>query len=59
MILPGLIKKYIPVSRLRVYAQLRNAFYLYRAARENIIPESPGIELTVPRSINFGINLSF
>lgn len=54
-----LIKKYIPVSRLRVYAQLRNAFYLYRAARENIIPESPGIELTVPRSINFGINLSF
>ncbi len=54
-----LIRRSIPVSKLRVYVQLRNAFYLYRAARENVIPESPGIELTVPRSFNFGVNLSF
>lgn len=54
-----LMRKSMPVSKLRVYIQLRNAFYLYRAARENVIPESPGIELTVPRSFNFGVNLSF
>ena len=54
-----LFKRNVQISKLRVYVQLRNAFYLYRAARENVIPESPGIELTVPRSFNFGVNLSF
>lgn len=53
------IKKAIPVTKARLYVQLRNAFYLYRAAKEDVIPESPSIELTVPRSINFGVNLTF
>lgn len=55
----SLLKRYIPVSKARFYVQLRNAFYLYRAANEDVIPESPSIELTVPKSINFGVNLTF
>lgn len=55
----SLLKRYIPVSKARFYVQLRNAFYLYRAAKEDVIPESPSIELTVPKSINFGVNLTF
>lgn len=53
------LRKLIPLSKLRLYVQLRNAFYIYRAASENIIPESPSIESTVPRSYNVGINLTF
>lgn len=37
----SLLKRYIPVSKARFYVQLRNAFYLYRAAKEDVIPESP------------------
>lgn len=55
----SLIKKAVRLTGARLYVQLRNAFYLYRAAKENVIPESPSIELTVPRSINFGVNLTF
>lgn len=54
-----MLKKYLPISKLRVYVQARNAFYLYRAAKEDIIPESPSIESTIPRSYNVGINLTF
>ncbi len=53
------VKKALPISKLRLYVQLRNAFYIYRAAKENIIPESPSIESTVPKSYNVGINLTF
>lgn len=53
------IKNVLPISKLRLYVQLRNAFYIYRAAKENIIPESPSIESTVPKSYNVGINLTF
>ena len=53
------LKNILPISKLRLYVQLRNAFYIYRAAKENIIPESPSIELSVPRSYNVGINLTF
>ncbi len=55
----SLIGRYFPVSRARFYVQLRNAFNLYRAAKEDIIPESPSIELSVPMSVNFGVNLTF
>ena len=53
------VKKVLPISKLRLYVQARNAFYIYRAAKEDIIPESPSIESTVPKSFNVGINLTF
>lgn len=54
-----LIGEYVPISRARIYLQVRNAFYLYRAAKEDVIPESPSVELTVPKSFNIGVNLTF
>lgn len=54
-----MLKNILPISKLRLYVQARNAFYIYRAAKEDIIPESPSIEATVPRSFNVGINLTF
>lgn len=53
------LRKIMPINRLRLYVQARNAFYIYRAAKEDIIPESPSIESTVPKSFNVGINLTF
>ena len=55
----SLLNRYIPVSKARLYIQLRNAFYLYRAAKEDVIPESPSVDLTIPKSFNVGINLTF
>lgn len=47
------------VSRARLYIQLRNFAYLYKAAGHNINPESGSSEITVPKCINFGLNINF
>ena len=56
----GLLKAAnLPITRARVYCQMRNIGYLYKAAGHNINPESTSTEITVPQCINFGINLNF
>ncbi len=49
----------VKVSKVRLYMQCRNISYLYKAAGYGIIPESTDMELTVPQTYTFGINLYF
>ena len=49
----------LKVSKARIYCQMRNCAYLYKAAGHNINPESTSTELTVPQSYNFGVNINF
>jgi TonB-linked SusC/RagA family outer membrane protein len=59
--LASVINKYlsIPVTKARIYCQLRNFAYLYKAAGYNINPESTSCEITVPKCINIGVNINF
>lgn len=51
--------KGVPVSKARVYVQGRNLGYLYRAAKEDIHPESTAMYLTIPQTFIVGLNLNF
>lgn len=55
----GLISKRIPVTNMRLFIQVRNAAYLYRAVKWDVIPEAPDYEYTVPKSYNLGLNITF
>ncbi|WP_085535046.1 TonB-dependent receptor [Massilibacteroides vaginae] len=54
-----LLSKYIPVQKTRLYFQMRNIGYLYRATKYDIIPEAPNFNFTVASSYNFGVNITF
>ena len=47
------------VTKARLYCQFRNFAYLYKAAGHNVNPESTSAELTVPKSMNIGVNINF
>lgn len=47
------------VSKARLYVQLRNFAYIYKAVGNNLNPESPTSEIAVPKCINFGVNINF
>ena len=47
------------LSKARTYFQCRNIGYLYKAAGYGITPESTSLELTVPQTFTFGVNLNF
>lgn len=49
----------LPFKKLRLYVQMRNVCYLYKAAEFDIIPEQPNLNYTVPTSYNFGLNVTF
>lgn len=49
----------LDLSKARAYFQCRNVGYLYKAAGYGIHPESTSLELTVPQTFTFGINLNF
>lgn len=53
------LAKWISLKKARVYFQIRNAAYLYKAAKYDITPEAPNFSQTVPTSYNFGINITF
>lgn len=44
---------------VRLYAQVKNIGYLYKAAEGIVDPESPGFDYSVPRSFIFGLNVKF
>jgi len=54
-----MLSKHIPVKKARLYFQMRNIAYLYKAAKYDIIPEAPNFNFTVPSSFNFGVNVTF
>lgn len=47
------------ISSARFFLQARNFAYLYSAAGLHINPESTSVELSVPRTVNVGLNLNF
>ena len=53
------LSKYFRIKKARVYFQMRNVAYLYKASKYDIIPEAPNFSQTVPSSYNFGVNITF
>lgn len=51
--------KNIHISKARLYVQGRNLGYLYRAADEDIHPESTEMYLTIPKTFIVGLNINF
>ena len=49
----------LKLSKARLYGQMRNFAYLYRAAGHHVNPESTSTEITVPQSYILGININF
>lgn len=47
------------IRKARLYVQLRNIAYLYRATDFDITPEITEVNYNVPSSYNFGINVTF
>lgn len=47
------------LKKLRIYAQARNPFYVYKACPQDINPEEPNSMYTIPASYVLGINLGF
>ena len=47
------------ISKARLYCQMRNFAYLYKAAGNNVNPESTSTEITVPQSYNIGVSINF
>jgi hypothetical protein len=54
-ILPSLIK----VQNARLYVQVKNAFYLYKACSEDINPEAYNFDFNIPRTYVVGLNINF
>ncbi|MCL3779177.1 SusC/RagA family TonB-linked outer membrane protein [Prolixibacteraceae bacterium JC049] len=54
-----LLNKLTKVQRARVYVQAKNAFYLFKHTPDDVHPEVPSIEFTLPTSFVCGVNLSF
>lgn len=54
-----LLSNYWKVNKLRIYAQARNPFYIYKACPSDINPEQANSVYTLPSSFVFGLNLSF
>lgn len=49
----------LKVSKARLYGQMRNFAYLYKAAGHHVNPESTSTEITVPQSFIVGLNINF
>ncbi len=54
-----IVSKWKTVKSAKLYVQLRNVGYLYRAAPYDVRPEAPNFEHTIPNSYILGLNLSF
>ncbi len=54
-----ILSKYLAIKKARIYIQLRNIAYLYKATDFGIMPEAPDINYTIPSSYNVGVNVTF
>lgn len=54
-----IVSKFFPIKKFRLYMQMRNIAYIYKAAKYDIIPEQPNINYTIPATYNFGVNITF
>jgi len=54
-----LIPKEWGISKVRLYGQVRNLGYLYRACKNDVTPEAPNFDYNIPTTYTMGINLDF
>lgn len=52
---PGLVS----LSNARIYFQMKNALYLYRATPRDITPEASELDFNIPRTYMLGISVGF
>jgi TonB-linked SusC/RagA family outer membrane protein len=43
----------------RIYGQVKNVGYIYKAAEDIVDPESPGFDFSVPQTFILGLNINF
>jgi len=49
----------LDISKLRVYLQASNPFYIYKACPRDVNPEQPNTMYTIPASYVIGVNFNF
>lgn len=54
-----LIPKEWKISRARLYGQIRNLGYIYKACKSDVTPEAPGFDYNIPTVYTMGINIDF
>ncbi|MDR1557804.1 MAG: SusC/RagA family TonB-linked outer membrane protein, partial [Tannerellaceae bacterium] len=47
------------IGKLRLYAQIRNPGYLYKACKNDVTPEAPNFDYNIPTIYTMGINFDF
>lgn len=55
----NLIPAKLGISRARIYAQIRNLGYIYKACKSDVSPEAPDFDYNIPTSYTLGINIDF
>lgn len=47
------------ILRARLYAQVRNLGYIYKACKNDVSPEAPDFDYNIPTTYTMGINIDF
>lgn len=47
------------ILRARLYAQVRNLGYIYKACKDDVSPEAPDFDYNIPTTYTMGINIDF
>lgn len=47
------------IARARLYAQVRNLGYIYKACKDDVSPEAPDFDYNIPTTYTMGINIDF
>lgn len=47
------------ISKTRLYFQVRNLGYIYKACKSDITPEAPDLDYNIPTTYTMGININF
>jgi hypothetical protein len=53
------IPKHWGLSKVRLYGQMRNLGYLYKACASDVTPEAPNFDYNIPTIYTMGINIDF
>jgi len=54
-----LLPKEWKLSRVRLYGQVRNLGYLYKACKSDVTPEAPNFDYNIPTIYTMGVNIDF
>lgn len=54
-----IVPKNWKILRARLYAQVRNLGYIYKACKNDVSPEAPDFDYNIPTTYTMGINIDF